>query len=364
MKGLSSNQLSRAGSNNNMGSSVALSEDGNRVVFGGPSFTNGRGLTMSYEYNPYTLLWSQRGSAFEGEQNNDFSGNSVAISRDGNFWIRGAFMNTAPSGEKSGSARVYRWTGTDWAMMGVDIDANDLLARFGSSVAMALDGLVVAMGGPYDEPTTDVSDNRGSVRVYTWHASENKWKLRGFEINGEAPLDLSGTSVSLSYNASRLAIGAINNKPDGINKKGHVRIYEYVDVCPPGSFSANGALPCTLCPIGSTSTARRGSTSCTSCPAGKYASSPSEGAQSCLSCEQGTYSSQTGASDVSTCVACQHGLYPSTDRSACFPCNYDTYEGPTSSSSKNVFDCITCPEGKRTVQTGSFGVDSCKKSTR
>ncbi len=50
----------------------------------------------------------------------------------------------------------------------------------------------------------------------------------GSDIDGEAAGDISGSSVSMSSDGSRLAIGAVRNDGNGMNS-GHVRVYEYAN---------------------------------------------------------------------------------------------------------------------------------------
>lgn len=51
----------------------------------------------------------------------------------------------------------------------------------------------------------------------------------GQDIYGEASIDGSGHSVSLSSNGTIVAVGARNNDGNGSNS-GHVRVYEYDSV--------------------------------------------------------------------------------------------------------------------------------------
>ena len=48
----------------------------------------------------------------------------------------------------------------------------------------------------------------------------------GADIDGEAEGDVSGYSVSISSDGSRVAIGAYGNDANG-SSSGHVRIYDY-----------------------------------------------------------------------------------------------------------------------------------------
>ena len=51
--------------------------------------------------------------------------------------------------------------------------------------------------------------------------------LLGADIDGEAASDLSGRSVSLSSDGTRVAIGAVLNDGANGNDSGHVRVYDW-----------------------------------------------------------------------------------------------------------------------------------------
>ena len=50
------------------------------------------------------------------------------------------------------------------------------------------------------------------------------WNQRGNDLDGEAPGDLSGNSVSLSSDGNTVAIGAQSNDENG-SSSGHVRVF-------------------------------------------------------------------------------------------------------------------------------------------
>ena len=77
--------------------------------------------------------------------------------------------------------------------------------RSGSSVSLSGDGTRVAIGAPYN--SNGNGTNSGHVRVY--ELSGNNWTQLVSDIDGEAASDLSGESVSLSADGTRVAIGAI-----------------------------------------------------------------------------------------------------------------------------------------------------------
>ena len=53
-----------------------------------------------------------------------------------------------------------------------------------------------------------IMDEAGHVRVYEWDGVTD-WVQLGLDIDGEAVGDLSGQSVSLSSDGSRMAIGTM-----------------------------------------------------------------------------------------------------------------------------------------------------------
>ena len=107
--------------------------------------------------------------------------------------------------------------------LGSDLDGEGFVDYFGSSVALSADGSRVAIGAPYN------ADNAGHVRIYDWTGSQ--WTQVGSDLNGEAAFDLFGWSVALSADGRRVAIGAPKNH--GANFRvdnGHVRIYDWTGI--------------------------------------------------------------------------------------------------------------------------------------
>jgi len=104
-----------------------------------------------------------------------------------------------------------------WTQVGADIDGEAAGEFFGSSVAISSDGSRVAIGG--------AAIDAGHVRVFDLVGST--WTQVGADIDGEAAGDQSGDSVALSSDGSRVAIGAFGNDGTGIDA-GHVRVYDLI----------------------------------------------------------------------------------------------------------------------------------------
>ena len=171
-------------------------------------------------YENQSGTWTQVGEDIDGEAANDHSGYSVSISGDGSIVAIGADGNDG-NGSDSGHVRVYENQSGTWTQVGEDINGEAEYDNSGWSVSISDDGSTVAIGAYYN----DGGGNRaGHVRVYDY--GSDAWTQVGDDIDGEAADDQSGYSVSISYDGSTVAIGAIYNDGSATNA-GHVRVYEY-----------------------------------------------------------------------------------------------------------------------------------------
>jgi hypothetical protein len=204
-----------------LGGSVSLSANG-QVMATGAIFNDGNGDNSGHVrvYSWSGTAWVQRGADIDGEAANDFSGCSISLSANGDILAIGARDNGG-NGLNSGHVRVYAWNGTAWVQRGSDIDGEAALDESGFSVSLSADGEILAIGAINNNENGLKS---GHVRVYSW--SGTAWVQRGADIDGEAAGDGSGGSVSLSANGDILAIGAVANDGNGTNS-GHVRIYSW-----------------------------------------------------------------------------------------------------------------------------------------
>lgn len=109
-----------------------------------------------------------------------------------------------------------------WTQVGADIDGEAELDHSGQSVSLSADGTIVAIGANYND---GINEDAGHVRVY--QLISGIWIQLGEDIEGEAAYDNSGYSVSLSADGLTLAIGAHLNDENGYNS-GHVRVYKFI----------------------------------------------------------------------------------------------------------------------------------------
>ena len=109
--------------------------------------------------------WSQIGQDLDGERTYDNSGLNVSLSADGTVVAIGARYNVSSNGANSGRVYVYKLNGTTWTKLGQDLDGEAANDYSGTSVSLSSDGYRVAIGAPYNDGTT-TNSNRGHVRVY------------------------------------------------------------------------------------------------------------------------------------------------------------------------------------------------------
>jgi hypothetical protein len=125
--------------------------------------------------------------------------------------------------------------GTIWRQLSGDIDGQAAGDQSGWSISLSADGNTLAIGAPNNDGN---GSNAGHVRVYTRDTNKTTavtdqtlsnfgpvgWTRLGGDIDGEAPGDQSGWSVSLSVDGNIIAIGAAINDGNG-SDAGHVRVY-------------------------------------------------------------------------------------------------------------------------------------------
>lgn len=205
------------------GWSVSLSDDGNTVAIGVPyhdfaAFEPNTGYVKVMQWNGSE--WIQMGSDVHGISANGEFGWSVSLSSDGTRFAAGADYGNGLVAF-TGHTRIFEWNGIDWVQMGATINGENSNDQSGYSVALSGNGEVVAIGAPNNNGNGAYA---GNVRVFSWNGSE--WMQRATDIDAEAAGDLSGWSVSISEDGNVVAIGALNNDGNGF-ESGHVRVFAW-----------------------------------------------------------------------------------------------------------------------------------------
>ena len=204
------------------GSSVSLSNTGNRIAVSGRFAYDGVSV---YEFEPTNSSWIILGediifggSAHIKEQFDFRKGVTTAVlSGDGNRLAISEPLHSSDGLNRRGQVRVYKYSGESWALVGKEILGTRNMEFLGShhSVDISEDGRIVAMGDPHH------NDETGRVKVFK-DVSGN-WTRLGDDVYGEFRGEQFSNSVSLSADGMVLAAGAWYHK----NSTGSVRIFQY-----------------------------------------------------------------------------------------------------------------------------------------
>ncbi len=187
------------------GAAVALSSDGNTAIVGGPGDAFGTGATWIFTRSATT--WTQQGSKLTAsDAYGPYLGSSVALSGDGNTALVGGPFDSQ-SGGQVGAAWVFTRNSSTWSQQ-AKLVGNDYTLyetgigpRIGSSVALSADGNTAAAGGPYD-------GGRGAAWVFT--RAGGTWTQQGPKIADSrpgAPDGYQGTSIALSGDGNTIMLG-------------------------------------------------------------------------------------------------------------------------------------------------------------
>ena len=186
---------------------LGINFDGSRLVVGAGSKTGTYSLQGAiYVFSRTGTTWSQEAKLLEGDvANGDYFGSVVAINYDGTRIISGSY-NKAGTYAAQGAAYIYLRTGTTWAqeakLLAGDPAANDY---FGSSVSISNDGSRVAIGA-YNKLALA---SQGAAYIYL--RSGTTWGQEAkLLIADPAANDYFGKSISLSGDGTRVAVSTYN----------------------------------------------------------------------------------------------------------------------------------------------------------
>ena len=189
------------------GEALALSTDGSRVIVGSPFWSDEVGRVSVFE-DIGDGVWQQVGTDIQGrkgEKDGRF-GKAVTISQDGRIIAVGApFAQSDAS--VVGVVRVYSDESSEWVQRGQDIVPRSNNTLFGSSIAMSADGNRIAIGA------ANSGVEVGHVDVFDFN--DTHWTRSGKALMGVHEFESFGSSVALNANGSLLAVGAIGSSGAG-----------------------------------------------------------------------------------------------------------------------------------------------------
>jgi hypothetical protein len=198
------------------GTSVSLSSDGENLAVGANGYNNNYGQVNIYQYNGTN--WIQFGNAINGITPDENSGTSVSLSSDGDIVAIGAHRYYS----KRGKVSIYGSTTLDinntlvdsWVLLGDPIIGDNVDDNFGYSVSLSSDGKTVAIGA------YGVNYNLGQAKVYKYIG--NQWVQIGKNITGNPGNEQFGDQIALSSDGTTIACNAKTDIEDS-----RVEIYKY-----------------------------------------------------------------------------------------------------------------------------------------
>jgi hypothetical protein len=188
------------------GSAVSISHDGQRVVVGARSSSSTgkdkNGEVFVYDFSESSSSWRQIGSSIQGLENLERFGYAVDISGDG---LRVAVGSPKGNGG-TGSASVYEFTGGDWKLVGDILVGEADRDKAGFAVSMSTDGQIVAVGS-FSASLNGLTEC-GSVIVYSFDDSNTTWVTLGQVLTGTSESAQFGYSLALSGDGKRIVVGS------------------------------------------------------------------------------------------------------------------------------------------------------------
>ena len=193
------------------GDSTALSYDGNTAIVGAvnvedPGGPHTKGAAYTFVRSGTTWTEQQRLTSSGGAVNNSEAfGRSVALSDDGNTTIVGADNAQVNLHNSQGAAYVFVRSGIAWTQQ-QQISPIDGVAYdfFGTSVALSGDGATALVGSP----RADVGDNPDQGAAYVFVRDDTIWiEQDKFTASDGSATDWFGRSVTLSRDGIHALVG-------------------------------------------------------------------------------------------------------------------------------------------------------------
>ena len=222
---------SDAGTGDLFGSSVSLSDDASVMAIGALGWDGATGSNQGvvYVFDWNGSAWIERPAALIPSDPgvSDFFGAAVSLSDDASVLAVGSSGWDGATVNNQGAVYVFDWNGSAWierttALTPSDAGNGD---RFGESVSLSDDASVMAIGAnAWDGATVN---NQGAVYVFDWNGSAWIERTTALTPSDAEASDLFGSSVSLSDNASVMAIGAYAWDGAAGSIQGAVYVFDY-----------------------------------------------------------------------------------------------------------------------------------------
>lgn len=206
----------------NFGQVAAINNTGDFFITSASYLFNNNETGLARVYNFQSNSWTQVGSDLVGNANDDSFGVSVAMNEVGNTVAVGA---TQPNATGPGYVKVFQFSSGQYVQIGNDIIGETSGDNFGSVISINGDGTKLIVGAIHNDANTGSQfASVGHIRMYSFDGTD--WNMMGSEIDGNNPNDNFGDSVDISKDGNRIVVSASGFDDGGVNK-GLVRVYEF-----------------------------------------------------------------------------------------------------------------------------------------
>jgi predicted amidohydrolase len=185
------------------GWSVALSSDGNTAAIGAIAVN-----TSPYVNNGAAYIFTRSGSTWTEQQkltasdaqSDEQLGYSIDLSNDGNTVLIGAYLESTSPLSENGAAYVFTRSGSTWSQQ-AKLLANNRAStdKFGQSVSLAGDGNTALIGAP--------STTNGTSYIFS-RAGSSWTQQQALSASDASAGDNFGIAVALSSDGSTAVVGA------------------------------------------------------------------------------------------------------------------------------------------------------------
>jgi len=194
--------------NDFFGNAVALSSDGNTALIGASDKSSNRGAAYAYTRSGASWIYQHEFTASDGQAGDDY-GHAVSLSSDGNTALIGADNASLPGMAVAGAAYLYSRSGAAWAGEKKLVSPAGAASEwFGNSVALSSDGLTAVVGVPYATiviPSAGATTNIGCAWVFY---GANFASTRKLVNNDGKQGEIMGSAVVIAGNAAIIFLGS------------------------------------------------------------------------------------------------------------------------------------------------------------
>mmetsp|Transcript_6245 Transcript_6245/g.18283 ORF Transcript_6245/g.18283 Transcript_6245/m.18283 type:complete len:957 (-) Transcript_6245:156-3026(-) len=222
-----------------LGASVDLSEDGITLAVGIPGHSSGEdeeggdglknnGAARMFFFNDGK--WERLGSGDAlGTITNERLGGSVSLSSNGRMLAVGS--STTKEGSNTKVAKVFKFNGY-WRELGDGVEGGDGLYDTSYDAKLSADGTKVVVSNHYigeNGPAiqSGVANDDLFVAAFEYNEDEDYWKIMGENLHSSFVGDKSGYFITLSDDGKVIGMGDPGRSINGGRITGHAHIYVY-----------------------------------------------------------------------------------------------------------------------------------------